>query len=387
MNLNFPDFALSCINKIEDKGFEAWFVGGCVRDMLLGRAAYDIDITTNAQPSEIINIFDKTIPTGIKHGTVAVIIDENQIEVTTYRSEEGYIDSRHPNLVAFKNEIREDLSRRDFTINALAFHPKRKLLDLFDGINDLNNHIIKCVGDPKVRFNEDALRILRAFRFASQLNFKIEKKTEKAALALSDKLDLLSGERVLSELKKLLLGENFKEFSKLMLTDCFKHFGISSPKDDLSVLKNIKCNIETRLAIFLNLCGFDEELLKTNLKIDNISLKHCLSLKEIINSPIPKTKEEIKHILIRFGTKNFEIYLEYLRAKGLDVLILENSYQEIIKNHEPYEISQLKINGEDILMLGFKGNEVGEKLIQLINQVIINPDMNKKELLIGFLKN
>lgn len=387
MNLNFPQFALFCIEKIEEQGFEAWFVGGCVRDALLNREFYDIDIATNAMPDDIIKIFEKTIPTGIKHGTVTVILDGNSIEVTTFRTEFDYTDSRHPGFVVFKSEITDDLSRRDFTINALAYHPKMQLLDAFGGVLDLNHHLIRCVNNPYNRFEEDALRILRAFRFACQLDFEIENETEKAAISLSKSLNLLSGERVFSEVKKVICSKNLSPFNKLIKTGCLEFFGINSPKEDLSVLNNLRNELDFRLPIFLNLCNFNQELLKDKLKIDNESLKTALTIRKIINSSTPKTKTDIKLLLSKYGTSVFEIYLEYLSIFKGDIQDLRSIFSDIIKNNEPYSLSQLAVCGEDIKALGFKGAEIGERLDLLLNKVIAEPGLNKKEVLISILKN
>ena len=173
-----PDDVINIINTLENFGFEAFIVGGCVRDFLLAKTPKDWDITTNALPKDIKKIFTKTIDTGIEHGTVTVVINKNNYEVTTYRIDGEYADFRHPKKVSFTSNIREDLSRRDFTINAIAYNPTSNIyIDFFDGKIDINNKIVKGVGIPEVRFNEDALRMMRAVRFVNQLGFQIEKNT------------------------------------------------------------------------------------------------------------------------------------------------------------------------------------------------------------------
>ena len=387
MKLDFPDFSLKCLEKIEENGFEAWFVGGCVRDALLGRDFYDIDIATNAKPSDIMKFFDKTLPTGIKHGTVTVIIDKNSIEVTTYRSETGYLDARHPDSVEFMSDITEDLSRRDFTINALAFHPKRGLIDIFSGIGDLSNKIIRCVNDPYTRFSEDALRILRAYRFASQLGFSIEKETESAAISLLENLKLLSGERILSELIKLVSGKNPDKIKTLISNGSLEFCGIKCRCSNLSKLSRITNTSDIRLPIFLNLCGFDSNLLKSILKIDRKSLNLTTSLYDIINHKKPKTKSEIKMLLYKYDKSVFELYLEYLSITDGNFNILKELYLEIIKNNEPYKISHLSICGDEIAALGINGKEIGLQLERLLKIVIDNPSFNNKETLISMIKN
>lgn len=387
MKLNFPKFSLSCHKQIEDNGFSAWFVGGCVRDALIDRPFTDIDIATNAMPEDIIKIFDKTIPTGIKHGTVTVLIDGNSIEVTTFRCEEGYLDNRHPDTVHFKSDIKEDLSRRDFTINALAYHPRGELLDLFGGLDDLKNGIIKCVNQPSLRFTEDALRILRAYRFSSQLGFSIEEKTEKAAVSLIDNLKKLSGERIFSELKKLVCGNKIETIIPLISMGGLNFCGIKNDTTHLSLITNLPNVEEVRFASFLNICGFDCNLIKDVLKIDNKTLKFTTDLFEILKSEIPKNKTEVKKLLSKYDIAILEFYTEYLTK----ILSKDNNIKELLSEirskNEPYLISHLAISGNDIKLLGFKGEQIGEKMQFLLNLVINEPGLNNKEILISNIKN
>ena len=190
--LSIPENAARVIDRLTQNGYEAYIVGGCVRDSLLGLTVSDFDITTSAKPEKVIELFEKTVPTGIKHGTVTVMIGNEPIEVTTFRTEGVYNDSRHPEDVEFVSDIREDLSRRDFTVNAIAYNEKTGIVDLFGGMSDLENKILRAVGDPEKRFREDALRILRLFRFASQLGFEIEENTLNSALSLKDGLENIS---------------------------------------------------------------------------------------------------------------------------------------------------------------------------------------------------
>lgn len=204
MHIDIDKGAAHMIEKIEERGFEAYIVGGCVRDSIMGRKPQDWDITTKALPQDVMDIFDRTIPTGIKHGTVTVLLEDRQYEVTTYRIDGDYLDSRRPSSVVFTRNIREDLSRRDFTINAMAYSPTRGLVDMFSGIDDIDNGIIRCVGDPDLRFKEDALRIMRAIRFSAQLGFDIEERTQKYIEENSLRLHNISLERVNDELEKII---------------------------------------------------------------------------------------------------------------------------------------------------------------------------------------
>lgn len=211
MKLSIPKNVNYIINELEKNGYEAYMVGGCVRDQILGKNVDDYDITTNAKPDDIKNIFKKTIDTGIKHGTVTVLINDNdklsKYEVTTFRIDGEYLDNRHPSSIEFVDNLYEDLSRRDFTINAMAYNDKTGLIDKFDGINDLNKKIIRAVGDSKQRFTEDALRMIRAIRFAAKLGFEIEDNTYKSIIDLAENIKNVSKERIQIELIKILTSD------------------------------------------------------------------------------------------------------------------------------------------------------------------------------------
>ena len=218
LNMPLPPEVTEIIERLENHGYEAYVVGGCVRDFVCKRKIHDYDITTSATPEETKNVFSdmRVIPTGERHGTVSVIfndksIKEKQIEITTYRIDGEYTDSRHPTEVRFTRKLAEDLSRRDFTVNALAYNPRVGIVDIFGGIDDIKNKIIRAVGDAKKRFEEDALRILRALRFSSVLGFEIEKATSDALISHAHLLSHISAERIREEFSKLLLGENAVE--------------------------------------------------------------------------------------------------------------------------------------------------------------------------------
>ncbi len=215
MKIDLPEKVRRIIREIEDAGFEAYAVGGCVRDFLLDREPKDWDITTDALPRDIKKIFRRTVDTGIAHGTVTVLLGREQFEVTTFRIDGKYSDGRHPDKVEFTPNLEEDLKRRDFTINALAYSPEKGIIDLFGGMEDLGSGIIRAVGAPEERFGEDALRILRAFRFSAQLGFSIEEETRKAASHLAETLKKISAERIRDELTKLLTSDNPGKFKEL----------------------------------------------------------------------------------------------------------------------------------------------------------------------------
>ncbi len=213
LNITLDKNSRYIISSLENIGHTCFAVGGCVRDSIMGRVVFDYDLTTSAHPNEVLTLFSehKTVKQGVRFGTVAVILDGKPYEITTFRKESDYKDSRHPDFVEFVDDIETDLSRRDFTVNAIAFCENRGVVDPFSGVEDIKSKIIRTVGSPDKRFSEDALRILRALRFASTLCFAVEEQTEKALFANSESIKTVSSERIFSELKKLLLGANAKE--------------------------------------------------------------------------------------------------------------------------------------------------------------------------------
>lgn len=382
MNFDFPNYATQCLNTLEEHGFEAWFVGGCVRDSLLGREFFDVDIATNALPEETEALFEKTLPTGKKHGTVTVLIGQESIEVTTFRSDGGYSDHRHPENVSFVSTVSDDLSRRDFTVNAFAYHPTRGLLDLYGGVNDLKDGIIRTVGCPKKRFSEDALRILRAFRFSSVLGFDIEDNTEKASYSCSQQLSSLSGERVLSEIKKLAKGKNPAIFSRLADKNCLSLFGIGRTTADISKITRLK--EEHRAAALISLCSHDDALLKSRLKADNTLLKQISAMDTVRKSSVPADKTSLKMLLNVLGEENAALFTDYIKALYPDNELsrVTGYYNEITEKNEPFCIRHLKIDGNDLSALGHSGRTTGTILHRLTDEVIKKPELNSKDVLI-----
>ena len=349
------------IQELTLNGYEAYIVGGCVRDILLSKTPHDYDVTTSATPNEIINIFDHTIPTGIKHGTITVLIDNEPIEVTTFRTDGEYTDARRPEKVQFVRNLKDDLSRRDFTVNAMAYNHENGLCDLFGGQEDLASKTLRAVGDAETRFREDALRILRLFRFASTLNFKIEEKTFNAAIKCASLLPKVSVERVMCELKTAILGENFKVIKPLIDCGGLEFIGITDcPDFDL-----IKIHRERPyLCLYLLLSG----KIKCDLKLSNKEKAYIDGLNKLMHLPT-ETKADIKQCL---AATNEEITRDFLALKNTPDTLLN----EILENKEPYLIGHLKITGNDLLEKGIKGEKIGEILSQLQQKVITDPTLN-----------
>lgn len=373
------------IGQLEKNGFEAYIVGGCVRDMLLGIEPFDFDVTTSAKPEEIMGIFEKTVPTGIKHGTVTVIIDKEPIEVTTFRTESGYSDNRHPENVTFVTSLAEDLSRRDFTVNAIAYNNRSGIIDCFGSMRDLESRTLRAVGAPSKRFSEDALRILRLFRFAATLNFSIDERTLDAALNQKEGLENISRERISIELKKAVLGQNIKAVSPLIESGALEFIGINGCPD-FGKFERLNKKPQLSLFAFLYLANCNVIAVLDELKESNSNKKYAADMLRLLSLETPKTKSDLKTLLDDFS---FEILTDYIELKQTlsneNLGYAKDMLNEISENNEPYLISHLDINGEELKALGITGKKIGKTLELLKNHVIENPEDNTKEKLIEFL--
>ncbi len=373
------------IETLQKNGYEAYAVGGCVRDMLNGDTPHDFDITTSAEPEAVISLFKKTVPTGIKHGTVTVIINGVPNEVTTYRTDGEYRDHRRPDSVIFVKSLREDLARRDFTVNAMAYNKRDGLKDFFGGKQDIQNRILRAVGEPERRFYEDALRILRLFRFSSVLGFNIEENTLKAALEYAPTLKSVSAERIYSELLKTLCGKNPAALKPLTDISGLRFSGLTSDPD-YGILPLLG-SADTKLFAFLYSGGADVTAALDFLRVPNKTKKAARDMLTLLNMPFPKTKPEIKEMLYLTSPVSVENYFDYKAAYGENCENARNMLSEIIENAEPYKISDLKIRGEDLKKLGIRGRETGEMLEALRKYVIPDPTLNTKSRLLEEIKN
>lgn len=386
MKFNLPQKIEYVIDTLISNGHSAYIVGGCVRDLLCGKEPHDYDITTSATPDETQSLFEKTIATGIKHGTITVIIDGEQIEVTTFRTESTYNDNRHPESVNFVRNVSDDLSRRDFTVNAMCYNNREGLIDLFGGQEDIKNNTLKAVGDAKTRFCEDALRILRLFRFAATIEFTIEKNTFDAAIECAPLLKNISAERIFTELKKAACGNNVSVISPLLDTNALLDFSLENT--DLTVLQKLQNKEDLRVFALLYLTSTNLQNTLNTLKCSNAFKDYCTKLFHLIKNEIKANKIGIKKALC---TTDYEIvcdYFEYLKSVlNLDITSHMSLLKETINSNEPYKISHLDITGNDIISLGFGGKQVGEKLEFLLNEVIKNPALNTREKLLDLICN
>lgn len=396
MYIEMPYEAEWIIKKIRDAGFEAFAVGGCVRDTLLGRTPGDWDITTSAKPEEIKEIFHKTIDTGLQHGTVTVLKNHQGYEVTTYRIDGEYHDGRHPESVEFTSNLVDDLKRRDFTINAMAYSHETGIVDAFSGMEDLKRGIIRCVGCATDRFTEDALRILRAVRFAAQLGFEIEEETYAAIRGIAPNLQKVSKERIQVELTKLLVSEH-PEHMRLVedtgissfVTDGFAQVFSTVPDRDLSELKRLPADKFLRWAGFLRFMSPDmvRKILK-GLKLDNETIDNAKIMVEASQTLLRPEKKQIRTFLSRMSSSQFE---GCLKLKELDadpyVQEIRSLWKEIEEDGDCVSLKTLAVNGGDLLQAGVKqGKELGVMLHWLFELVLETPSLNKKEILLEKLR-
>lgn len=396
---NEVETALSILNK---NGFEAYIVGGCVRDSLLGNVPNDWDITTSAKPDEITSCFNgfRTINTGLRHGTVTVIIIKRSIEITTYRIDGKYSDNRRPDNVCFTDNVAYDLRRRDFTINSLAYN-KKGIIDLFGGIDDIRNKVIKCVGEPDERFNEDGLRILRALRFASVLNFKIDSETSESIHKNKELLNNISKERITVEFNKLLKGVDFKDVLrqyKDVIEIIIPEIANYNNEDWVIALNSMNQTEDLILRLSILLHKANAEKVLKSLKYDGETIKNVSTLvlfkdEEILPNKI-KIKKQLRLIeyetyknLIKFKKALYKPLEKKFSQQLIDIEKSEKILNDIVMHNECYNLKMLEINGKDLKGEGFsKGVLIGSILNDILNLVIEEKIENKKEILIDHVR-
>lgn len=441
---NFKPESKTAIDTLKSKGFEAFLIGGSVRDFVMGLPIGDIDITTNATPDEVKQVFAdfRVVETGIKHGTVTVIIDNEPLEITTYRSESTYSDNRHPDSVTFSKSLADDVVRRDFTMNGIAYDFDNGFCDLVGGLDDIKNHTIRCIGNAETRFREDALRILRAMRFASVLGFEIEEETKKAIHNCRELLKNISAERIREEFIKLICGKNaynvLQEFSDVVtvfipeIRECVdfeqknRHHCFDVYTHTLKAVDLSPQNAIIRLALFFHDIGkpsvahFDEkgeqhyyshpkksaeitEKIMSRLRFDNDTKNKVVTLVKMHDSPImvndmtKPDRKRLKKIMSQIGADLIfdliEIKLCDNSAQNPEYFRGEDFYREtrdivneIINEKECFSIKHLAIDGNDLIALGYKGKKIGETLQKLLTAVIDGKVENEKSELIKFIQ-
>lgn len=403
MKITIPKEVEEIIDRLYEFNKEAFIVGGCVRDSIIGLKPNDYDVTTSAKPEEVLDIFktSRVIETGIKHGTVTLIKNNSEYEITTYRIDGEYNDNRRPDYVEFTKDITKDLQRRDFTINAMAYNHKFGLIDEFGGIKDINKKLIKTVGVADERFNEDSLRIIRAVRFSSKLGFDIDDETLHSIYKNMYLIKNVSVERIQQELNKILISENPEKIYILYDAGMFRYIGINNiniKKSDLNKLKYSKKDIHLRLSILIYLMSNEEEAIKLLdiLKYSNKVKDKCKILLDYIDEDISNDKLNIKIYLNKIGKHNLNdvLYLKNICKQDIEN-IGENKYnceikksiENIEENNECYTLKELQFNGKDLQQLGYKGKEIGAKLNEILHIVMERPEMNNREKIIQLLKS
>lgn len=437
MKINIPDKAKYIIDTITAAGYEAYVVGGCVRDSILGRTPEDWDITTSAKPEEVKSLFKRTIDTGIKHGTVTVMLDKEGFEVTTYRIDGKYEDGRHPKEVTFTPSLEEDLKRRDFTINAMAYNDRDRLVDMFGGMRDIDAKVIRCVGNAEERFNEDALRIMRAVRFSAQLGYSIDEDTRRAISIVAPSLKKISAERIQAELIKLLVSDHpdylrmayemgitkvfFPEFDIAMETpQNHPHHCYNVGEHILHSLLEILPQKDLRISMLLHDIGkpatlhtdedgithfhghpavsetMAKDILK-RLKFDNDTIHRVSRLvyyHDYGNGVDPDLKF-VRRAVNRIGN---DIFPEFLKVKRADIMAqslymreeklaalekMSDYYDMICDKKQCVSLKTLAVTGNDLIAEGMRpGKELGEILSKLLDIVIEAPECNTKEFLL-----
>lgn len=380
--MRIPDYINKVINILNENGYEAYLVGGCVRDYMMGKTQHDFDLTTNALPGEMLQVFAdyRIIETGIKHGTVTVVSDGENVEITTYRIDGKYLDNRRPESVTFTRNLQEDLSRRDFTVNAMAFSPVGGLVDIFGGCDDLKRKIIRCVGDPDTRFNEDGLRIMRALRFSSVLGFTIDSETAKSIRKNKELLKNISAERIYSELKKLLCGvgaaEVLASYADVMSV-IFPYFAEHKNIYMTNVLKigSVDCDVITRFsALFFGIGQSDVRALMHLLKPDNKTLSSVVKLSEKLNEKdIGCDTVSVRRLMSFFDAEDMMRFMCIMQIYRSDFAYdkFVNEYMHQLEINPCVKISDLAVNGKDIMSFGINhGAKIGETLKAVLDAVI-----------------
>lgn len=438
IQIRLPRKVEDIIEKIQAAGHEAYAVGGCIRDSILGKEPDDWDITTSAKPEEVKRLFDRTIDTGIRHGTVTVMIGKEGFEVTTYRIDGKYEDSRHPKDVTFTSNLKEDLRRRDFTINAMAYNSKDGLIDLFEGIQDMECGLIRCVGDAEERFTEDALRMMRAVRFSAQLGYLIEENTKRAIKDLAPTIRNISAERIQTELVKLMVSAHpdffriayetgitaqiLPEFDACMETkQNHPHHCYSVGEHILHSLSYVEADKVLRLAMLFHDIGkpgtltVDEKGFTHNhghaalseeitvqvlkrLKFDNNTIDQVRKLVRNHDRKIETNAKSVRRAVNYIGNDIFPLLFsvkyadimaqsKYQRDEKLSELeTLKSIYEQIIDKKDCLSLKDLAVTGSDLIAAGMKpGREIGTALQKLLEVVLEEPERNQKEYLLSLL--
>ncbi len=383
-----PDHALSVMQELTRAGEEVYIVGGCVRDALLGLTPHDYDMTLSCPPERTLELLSgsfRTIATGLKHGTVTALSDGHPIELTTFRVDGSYTDSRRPDSVEFTRSIEEDLSRRDFTVNAMAYNPERGLIDLFGGENDLKSRLIRAVGDPEKRFSEDALRIMRAFRFSAQLGFSIDPDTLSGAISSASGLENIARERIGVEFIRLLCSSSPEESLTLMRDSGILSYASRSYAPSERVISLLSLMPDTDIArLGFYLCEAEEDRAReilNSLKCSNKQKAGALCVAREARARI-ESAIDAAHLCGRAGENaSFAVRASVLLGNSPSYAI-----ELVEKSAAPQSITDLDIGGRELIDIGFKGQSIGRELECLLELAMNDPTLNERNTLVAIAK-
>ncbi len=434
--IQIPNEVITLLEQLNQAGYSAYVVGGCVRDCLLGKTPGDWDICTSALPEQMKECFSSyhIIETGLKHGTLTVRLNHQSYEITTFRTEGDYIDCRHPETVTFVSDIKEDLARRDFTVNAMAYHPDEGLIDCYGGKTDLHNKIIRCVGDAKTRFSEDALRIMRGLRFAATYGFKIEEETKKAMFETKHLLKKIASERIIEEFKKLLLGDfaekilityrdifgiiipelalmfDFSQKNPHHLYDVWTHSVKSTAESETDILVRLAVLFhdigkpdtfsqdENGVGHFFSHASVGSEITNTvlkRMKFDGDTIRVVTELVKYHDAQIEATEKTVKRWLNKIGREQFErlLFIKEADAKTTvhsdkkleKIQEIRTIYQKVIEEDACFSLKDLAVSGNDLISLGIpKGKEIGKTLKKILDLVIDDEIPNDKDIILSY---
>ena len=392
-NITPPKYVKQVLVTLQSHGYAAYLVGGCVRDMILGVHPQDWDICTSALPEQVRALFEHTVTVGIRHGTVAVMIRSHAVEVTTFRSDGSYADHRHPDAVSFVGDLTSDLARRDFTMNAIALPPDGFVVDPFGGIADIENRIIRCVGEPERRFEEDALRMFRALRFSARLGFAVEEKTLAAIYEKAPHAASLSAERVRDEVEKMLLTARPQMLLTAIDAGLLDRYLCRRREDDpVSELIRLTALPKKALPRWAAFCAILErhgmidspQTFLQALRLDGRTQRCCGDCCALLRDPPPRTPKEWKILLNRYGVDTTAC-----AAQCSDILYTRHctaALRAVLKSGECFSIRHLAVTGDDLVELGLRGKELGEMLSFLLDYVMDYPDNNRRELLLQLVR-
>lgn len=389
--ITIPKYVKNILLGLQARGHLAYLVGGCVRDYIMDITPQDWDICTSALPEEVIEIFPGSKPTGLKHGTVTVIIGAKSAEVTTFRTEGDYRDHRRPDSVTFVSDLISDLGRRDFTMNAIALSPDGMISDPYDGIMDIHNKTIRCVGNANVRFGEDALRMFRALRFSARLGFNIDFDTLSAIESKAYLAEELAPERIREEIEKILLTSRPETMSAVISFGLMRNYipGAGWKMPDFSPIASMQKKALPRWAAFsimLEKYGYipsvEEFLLK--LRLDTRTIRCCDAASHILKNSIPDSRLGWKKLLNRYGVD--AVSCAVMAYEAISGESCEKEFKSVLKSGECFSLKHLAVTGDDLLNLGLQGPELGEMLSFLLDYVMEYPDNNKREILLELAK-